>query len=253
MSDDLVLYAASGGVVTVTLNRPQARNALDGPLRRALWNAIAEAGSDDHVAAVVLTGKDPAFCAGIDLAELADARRGSEDGGRPRRIAGERDSNGTFHYFPVIDQPIIAAVNGPAITGGFELALQCTMIVASVRATFADTHTRMGVMPGAGLTVLLTQAVGVRRATGISLTGRPISAEEAVSAGLAFAVVAHDELIPRALAIASDIAKAGSAATRRLLKHYRELPSAVSAGEAFRAEAAMAEEWNGPPGSPSPL
>src|SRR5207244_8761096 len=121
------------------------------------------------VDAVIVTGSDPAFCAGVDLKEAASGTAASA----PPRLAGDgpaRDSNGLFRFLPVISKPIIGAINGTAVTGGLEVALQCTFLVASERARFADTHARVGVMPGGGITVLMAQSIGLRRAIEMSLT-----------------------------------------------------------------------------------
>src|SRR3546814_3076744 len=109
----------------------------------------------DDVAAIVLTGADPAFCAGLDLKELA----GGGDALKETGATGERKA-GSPGPIPDMDTPVIGAVNGVAITGGFELALQCDFLIASDRARFADTHARVGIMPGWGLTVLLAEAIG---------------------------------------------------------------------------------------------
>src|SRR3984957_14663804 len=102
-------------------------------------------------------------------------------------------------------KPVVGAINGPAVTGGLELALQCDFLIASERARFADTHARVGVMPGWGLTVLLPQAIGLRRAKEMSLTGNYMDAAEALAVGLVNRIVTHDELLPTALALGRDI------------------------------------------------
>ena len=131
---------------------------------------------------MILTGADPAFCAGVDLKEVSGevaVRRGAA-----RRATGpERDTNGLYRFLPVIPKPVIGAINGVAVTGGLELALQCTFLVASDRARFADTHARVGIMPGGGITVLLAQSIGLRRAIEMSLTGNFLTAEEALDSG----------------------------------------------------------------------
>src|SRR5262249_41522566 len=155
------LVDVAARVATLTLNRPDARNALSRELTYALWDAVATAGADAGVDVVILTGADPAFCAGVGLEE---ASGGVPPSAAPR-AAGPgpgRDTNGLFRFLPVIAKPIIGAVNGVAVTGGLEVALQCTFLVASERARFADTHARVGIMPGGGVTVLLSQSIGLR-------------------------------------------------------------------------------------------
>src|SRR3954454_8744366 len=180
---DVVLYEEADRVATVTLNRPEARNALSRQLQREIRELVSRASDDDEVDVVILTGADPAFCAGVDLKELGS-------GGNDMRaaVSGDRSQPGPL---PRIAKPIIGAINGVAITGGFELALNCDFLVASDRARFADTHARVGVMPGWGLTVLLPQAIGVRRAREMSFTGNFLSAEEAFHLGLVNHVVSH--------------------------------------------------------------
>ena len=191
----VVLVGVDDRIATVTLNRPEARNALSRALTYALWDAVLAAGDDPDVDAVILTGADPAFSAGVDLKEVsgeipptADAR-GPGDG-------PERYGNGLYRFIPVIPKPVIGAINGVAVTGGLELALQCTFLVASERARFADTHARVGIMPGGGITVLLAQVIGVPRAVEMSLTGNFVSADEALRLGLVNHVVPHEELLP---------------------------------------------------------
>ncbi len=230
-------------VATLTLNRPEARNALDGALRAALWDAVGRMGDDPGVDVVVLTGADPAFCAGLDLRELAAAGPPGAGPPEPERQAGGRGDDGLFRYFPLISKPIIGAVNGPAVTGGLEVALQCTFLVASERARFADTHARVGVMPGGGLTVYLAESVGLRRAIEMSLTGNFLTAEQAYALGLVNHVVPHDRLLPFALGLARDIAGNDQQGVRRLLTHYRQLADAATAADAHRLEGDMAERW----------
>ena len=143
------------GVTVITLNRPEARNALSSELLAALRQALIDADGDDRVRAVVLTGADPAFCAGLDLKELGSTASNLGAGG-----PGGTHGPGPRSPFPVMTKPVVGAINGPAVTGGLELALQCDFLIASERARFADTHARVGVMPGWGLTVLLPRPSG---------------------------------------------------------------------------------------------
>lgn len=241
--DTPLLVEVADRVATVTLNRPESRNALSRVLARALWETVAAAGDDPEVDVVVITGADPAFCAGVDLKEVA-----SGDGTASAVIddPGERpgrDVNGLYRFIPVIDKPTIAAVNGACVTGGLELALQCTMRVASDRARFADTHARVGIMPGGGITVLLAQAVGWARAVEMSLTGDFIDAQTALQWGLVNHVVPHDELVPFARELAAHIASNDQAAVRRLLRHYRRIANAATLDEAHLMEGYLAETW----------
>jgi enoyl-CoA hydratase len=241
-SEPVVLVDSEDRVTTITLNRPQARNALSRELMNALWDAIVAAGRDDAVDVVILTGTDPAFCAGVDLKEVS----GEIPASGPMRAAGNgpaRGTDGLFRFVPVIDKPLIGAINGVCVTGGLEIALQCTFLIASDRARFADTHARLGVMPGGGMTVLAAQAIGLRRAIELSLTGNFIDADEALRLGLVNHVVGHDELLPFAKQIAADIAGNDRIGVRLLLAHYRRLANAGSLAEAHLIEGVLAETW----------
>ncbi|MEL7158472.1 MAG: enoyl-CoA hydratase, partial [Actinomycetota bacterium] len=227
-----VLVEIDAAVATVTLNRPEVRNAISSDLRRALHEAMVALEGDDEVQVVILTGADPAFCAGLDLREL-----GSAEGG----LGGGDPAVGSTRPFPPLTKPLIGAVNGAAITGGFELALNCDFLIASDRAVFADTHARVGVMPGWGLSALLAAAVGVRRAREISLTGNFVTAPEARDWGLVNRVVAHEDLLPTVRGLAADIVGNDETGVRRMLATYGEAEEAALAdawrleGEAARA------------------
>jgi enoyl-CoA hydratase len=171
---ELVLSDTHDRVCTITLNRPDARNAMNSELQRDLAAALAAAEADDDVDVVVLTGADPAFCAGLDLREL---------GSTAANLVGGRDGahRSPFTVLWTMTKPVIGAINGAAVTGGFELALACDFLVASERATFGDTHARVGVTPGGGMSVFLPQTVGLRKAKEMSLTGNFIDAHEALA------------------------------------------------------------------------
>lgn len=241
-TEPVVLVDVDHHIATVTLNRPGARNALSREVTHALWDAMIGADEDPRVHAVILTGADPAFCAGVDLKEVS----GESPATATPRAAGlgpERDTNGLFRFLPVIDKPVIGAINGVAITGGLEVALQCTFLVASERARFADTHARLGVMPGGGVTVLLAQSIGLRRAIEMSLTGNFLTAEEALDLGLVNHVVPHEELLPFARRLAADIVHNDQRSVGRLLRHYRQLANAATLDEAHLIEGYLAETW----------
>ena len=142
---------------------------------------------------MILTGTDPAFTAGLDLKELGTDGSNLAGG---TGADGSRNSDGVRGPFPTLTKPLIGAVNGVAITGGFEYALNCDFLVASEHAKFGDTHSRVGVMPGWGLTVLLPQAIGIRRAREMSFTGNFMLADEALAFGLVNHVVPHADLMP---------------------------------------------------------
>jgi enoyl-CoA hydratase len=240
--DSPLLVEVEERVAMVTLRRPEARNALNRELMYALWDAVAAAGDNPDVDAVVLTGADPAFSAGVDLKEVAGEIAASAE----LRGVGEgpeRDSNGLFRFLPLIEKPIVGAINGAAVTGGLEIALQCTFLVASERARFADTHARVGIMPGGGITVLMAQSMGLRRAMELSLTGNFLTADEALRYGLVNHVVPHNELLPFARRLAADIVSNDQRSVRRLLQHYRQMVNAATLDEAHLLEGYMAETW----------
>jgi len=216
VSPEVVTVDLSDSIATITLNRPESRNAINPQMRRRLWEVLAEAEDDASVAVMILTGADPAFCAGLDLKQMGTDRTAVLGGAKP---ADRRESSAPF---PERTKPLIGAINGAAITGGFELALNCDFLIASEHARFADTHARVGVMPGWGLTPLLADAVGVRRAREISLTGNFVTAAEALTWGLVNRVVPHHELPATARAIAEAIAGNDQVGVRRMLATYAE-------------------------------
>jgi len=233
---DVVLYEVSERIATITLNRPEARNALSSAVLRLLPDLLGRAEADPEVDVIILTGSDPAFCAGLDLKEL-----GSSD-----RLLGGTGADGTTNAsgirgpFPGVTKPLIGAVNGVAVTGGFELALNCDFLVASERAAFADTHARVGVMPGWGLTVLLPQAIGVRRAREMSLTGNFMGAAEALAFGLVNHVVEHAELLPFTRRLALDIIGNDQPGVRQMKATYGEITAET---EGWAIEARNASRW----------
>lgn len=202
-------------VAVVTLNRPEARNAMNAELLAdldAAWDRVLDA---DDVGAVVLTGADPAFCAGMDLSVMAagDPPAAITEPGRLTRSS----------------TPVIGAVNGPAVTGGLEMVLPCDFLVASERAWFADTHAQLGFLPGPDLAVGLAAVVGPAVAAEISLTGRRVSAHEACALGLVNRVVPHEELLPTAVDLARQISACDRGAVRAIKATRRSSFEAVHA------------------------
>jgi enoyl-CoA hydratase len=240
--EPLVVFEVTDRIATLTLNRPEARNALNRALMHDLWDAVGTAGSDPDVDAVVITGADPAFSAGVDLKEAAGETAPSAEARRAGQ-GPERGANGLFRFIPLIDKPVIGAINGAAVTGGLEIALQCTFLVASERARFADTHARVGIMPGGGITVLMAQSMGLRRAIELSLTGNFLTADEAFRYGLVNHVVPHEELLSFAQTLAGDIVNNDQRGVRRLLGHYQKMANAATLDEAPLMEGYMAETW----------
>jgi enoyl-CoA hydratase len=223
------------GVGTITLNRPEARNALSGEVTHLLDEAIVELDGRDDVGAVILTGSDPAFCAGFDLRALADELSS----------VAERHRASAYPHLglmPVHDTPIIGAINGAAVTGGLELAMSCDFLIASDRARFADTHARVGVVPGGGMSIRLPQLVGVDRARRMSFTGDFIDAQTAYEWGLVVEVVPHEGLMDRAREIAATIASLPAINVRTVRRLYDEV-GALSGQAAWTAEARASRDW----------
>jgi enoyl-CoA hydratase len=197
----LLVEKPSEGVAVVTLNRPEAMNALSRALRAELQRAIRELDADDTVKVIVLTGAgERAFTAGLDLKELSTDPLGM--GAANATDPAENPARAVLSC----SKPIIGAINGVAITGGFEVALACDVLLCSENARFADTHARVGITPGWGLSQKLSRAIGPYRAKELSLTGNFLSAQQAYDWGLVNRVVPAAELMPAALKLASEMA-----------------------------------------------
>lgn len=221
-----VLSSDHGPVRVLTMNRPEARNALSPDLIGALYTALVEADADPEVRAVVLTGTDPAFCAGVDL--KAAQRLG-------RAYFEQFQTENCITATAAMTTPIIGAINGPVFTGGLEMALGCDFMIASEHAVFADTYARVGILPGGGMTARLPQLVGAAMARRLSMTGEVVDAARAEQIGLVTEVVPHDQLIPRAVALAAEIAEVPAPIMAGLKQIY------VS-GSALVTDAALAAE-----------
>ncbi|MXP19803.1 enoyl-CoA hydratase [Gordonia sp. HNM0687] len=227
---ETLLVDVRDGVALVTLNRPQARNALSPDLAHGLSSALRRLDADNAVRVIVLTGADPAFCAGLDLKSLA------ADG--PAYLEAIRESN-CIRLVGELATPVIGAVNGAAFTGGFEIALGCDFLIASDRANFADTHARVGVLPGGGMTVRLPDRVGPGWARRMSFTGDVVDADLALRIGLVTEVVAHDDLVGRALEVARRIADTDGQMLRSVKQIYDAGWDATT-GPALAVEGEMA-------------
>jgi enoyl-CoA hydratase len=225
-SDDVLLIDTTDRIRTLTLNRPQSRNALSSALRRQFFAALRDAEADEAVDVVILTGADPVFCAGLDLKELGDTTELPDISPK----------------WPPMSKPVIGAINGAAVTGGLELALYCDILIASEQARFADTHARVGLLPTWGLSVRLPQKVGVGMARRMSLTGDYLSAAEALAAGLVTEVVPHADLLPTARRVATSIVGNNQKAVRALLASYHRIDDAQT-GEGLWIEATSARQW----------
>jgi len=194
------------GVRTITINRPEVKNALTAAMRERFCALLEAADADDATRAVIVTAVDPVFSAGVDFKEVASG-------------SGTRSNRNPGATLRAVTTPVVSAVNGACVTGALELALSCTFVVASERARFADTHARLGVVAAWGLTALLPRAVGVRKAAELSITGNFVDAAEALRLGLVNHVVPHDELLPFTRTLVDDIAPTD--AVRHVLDLYR--------------------------------
>lgn len=235
MTADLVLTSDNDGVRVITLNRPSARNALSRDLIRATYAALTIADDDESVRAVVLTGTDPAFCAGVDLKEAA------RDG---LSYFEEFRSQSCIAAVAAMRTPVVGAINGATFTGGLEMALGCDFMIASERAVFADTHARVGILPGGGMTARLPQLVGVAMARRLSMTGEVVDAARAERIGLVTEVVAHERLLPRAVELAAQIAEVPRPTMRGLKEIYTTGAAAV-VDPALKAEETIAFAQHG--------
>ena len=222
----------AAGVRVLTMNRPEARNALSRQLIETLFTALVDADADAGVRAIVLTGVDPAFCAGVDLKEAQQLGM----------AYFERFQTHDCITKPAeLTTPIIAAVNGPTFTGGLEMALACDFMIASERAVFGDTHARVGILPGGGMTARLPQRVGAAMARRLSMTGEVVDAARAERIGLVTEVVPHERLLDRAVELATQIAEVPADTMAGLKQMYvRGIAGVTDAALAVEHEIARA-------------
>ena len=197
MSPSVLIVERKDGIATLTLNRPEQMNALSMELRRMLVEELEALRYDEDIGVVILTGAGRAFCAGLDLKEMG--------GERPAEAAGPGELPDPPQMLRMLRQPVIGAINGVAVTGGFEIALSCDILIAAPEARFADTHARVGLLAGWGLSQRLSRIVGPNRARELSLTGNYLSAERAERWGLVNRVVPRDDLMPTCEALARDM------------------------------------------------
>lgn len=225
-SDDdgtLVLSARHGAVLVLTLNRPAARNALNRALLDELAGRLSAASGDDSVGAVVLTGAGPAFCAGADLKEAMSTR----EGGDGFWVQYERSNRSLdlHRLLPRLTKPVIAAVNGHALGGGCGVAMSCDLVIASDRARLGYPEVSRGLV-AAMVMVSLSRIVGRRQALDLLLSGRELSASEALELGMINRVAPHGQLLSQAIAYAAEIAANGATAlrmTKSLYYHIAEM------------------------------
>jgi enoyl-CoA hydratase len=215
-------------VALVTLSRPEAYNALNRALSQAIVATFNNLAANEQVHAIVLTGAGRAFCAGVDLKELSENPGVLKNGGMGTDsplVRAIRDCG----------MPVLGAVNGPAVTGGFELALACDFLYASPAARFADTHARVGLLPGWGLSQKLGRLIGINRAREASLTGNFISAEQALAWGLVNRICPEECLLEETLKAAAQIAESNPA-TVSAMRSLMNDGDLLSLGDALELE-----------------
>ncbi len=205
MSYTSILTETRGRVGLITLNRPEAMNALNGTLLSELMAALSAFDADDNIGAMVITGSERAFAAGADIKAMAEATA-------VEMLTGSFVES--FDSIRKIKKPVIAAVSGYALGGGCELAMSCDMLVASETAKFGQPEVTIGVIPGAGGTQRLTRAVGKALAMEMVLNNRTLSAAEALQYGLVNRVVPQERYLDEALALATEIAGRAPLAVR---------------------------------------
>ena len=246
MSDD-ILYETEDHIATITLNRPQARNAYSGPMVQGIVESLDRAATDDDVRVVIVTGAGDAFCAGGDLKAMRDKSGMFAGDAVELRNNYQRGIQTIPRRFDSFEKPTIAAVNGPAIGAGLGLALMCDLRISSDTAKFGSTFAKVGLIPGDGGAYFLTRVVGFARALDLMLTARVIDAEEALDIDMVHRVVDHDHLSDTARETASQIAalppKAVQTAKAALYRSVnRDLEGALQITAALQAVVQQTDE-----------
>ena len=222
MADPTVLYATTGAVAHITLNRPQALNSFTRQMHQELWAALDQAEADANIRALVLTGAGRGFCAGADLADF-DFTPGPDREQRadPGPLIDET-FNPTARRFQALRMPTVAAVNGVAAGAGSSLAMSCDIVVAAPAASFIQAFSKIGLIPDAGGTFLLAHRLGLARATALAMTGDKLSAAQAKEWGVVWEVA--EDCVAAAEALAQRLAAMPTQAlvrSRHLLRDAR--------------------------------
>ena len=232
LSYETLLYQADAGVATITLNRPEALNALNAAMRRELLGAVKAVGRDAEVRAIVITGAGRGFCAGADL-------RGGSGEREFRRVLTD-EYNPLIAAIRRVPKPVLASVNGVAAGAGVSLALAADLVIAAAEARFVPAFNRIALVPDSGLTRTLVRALGRHRALEILLGERDLNAEQAHDAGLVVAVVPADRLADETRALAVRLASGPTGAiglTKRLVNSAED----ATLDESLAVEAALQE------------
>ena len=232
---EVIGSALDAGVLTLTLNRPEALNALNREMTGALRDGVDAAGRDTNVGAVIITGSGRAFCAGADLKDVV-----------ARREAGERDLGADLrtNYTPMIrairacPKPVIAAINGTAAGAGLSLALACDLRIAAAGAPLIVVFVRVGLVPDAGSLFFLTRMLGLSKATELAMSGDPLTVEEAQQLGLVAAVVPPERLMAAAMERAHRF-NDGPRQTYALIKHGLERALDLDLEQAMELESQL--------------
>jgi enoyl-CoA hydratase len=230
MTESVLLTTVHKAVMTLTLNRPAARNALSPVLITALDAALTRLEDDDGIHVAVITGSGSAFCAGLDLTVFAPAE------------ADTKPASALINRFGRLAKPVIGAINGPAVTGGLEIALGCDFLIGSPAAVFIDTHRTVGAFPGGGLSARLPAAVGLRTAKAMSLAGMRLDAAAALRCGLLCDVVDGGRLLARADELAHAAAETNQTYVCAVRALYNDNADR-SLADALAAERAHNTQW----------
>lgn len=252
MSYQQLLYQVDGSVATITLNRPERMNALTKVLEAELRSAVEQAGHDQAIRAIVLTGAGKAFCAGMDMEELEvlppeDIR--AEEWMRPFDMNRRPDFQTRYSYFPAVPKPVISAINGAAAGLGLVMALYSDFRIASEKAVFATAFAKRGLIAEHGISWILPRIVGHAHATDLLLTSRKIDANEAMSMGLVNRVVPVSELTAQAQALALSLSSEVSPRSVRVMKRqiweapYQSLGDAVALANVEMVESIRSEDF----------
>ena len=216
----------------LVFNRPDKRNAMSSAMRRAYAKELARADADPAIHCVIVTGAHGYFSAGVDIKERPPSPNQALV--RPHPVEASRAAT----------KPVIAMIDGPCITGGLELALSCTFVIGSDRSSYADTHLKIGIVPGWGGTTLLATAIGARRAAQMQLLGERISAETAYQWGIINEVVPASDILPRCLQMAETLA-ALDPAKRHLFVSLNRRVSGMGQDEGLTIELVEVDRMRG--------